>query len=377
MKQNLGDYIKQLESQTTKQFMIPRIPIVIRLDGKSFHTFTKGLKRPYDERLSQLMVDTTKYVMKQTNPVFAYTQSDEITLVYYNENIESDIIYGGKLHKLTSIIPGFATAFFNKKLGEYIPEKKDDMIVFDGRVFNTPSLLDAANTVLWREIDATKNSITMASLSVYSHKEIDGKNSSQKQEMLFEKGINWNDYPNFFKKGTYLKRKLNTETNRSEIVELELPPLNKITNRVEVLFNGDSPILYSDITETIDGKEIVKPTKKPQNKSDLKNMIFEEISIYGTNVNLNHIDVSDIDDMSFLFSSIDFNGDISKWDVSNVKNMAFMFYGSTFNGDISNWDTKSVRSVYHMFYESDFKGQFKLNDHVSYNELSNSRSPIK
>jgi tRNA(His) guanylyltransferase len=219
MKQNLGDYIKQLESQTTKQFMIPRIPIVIRLDGKSFHTFTKGLKRPYDERLSQLMVDTTKYVMKQTNPVFAYTQSDEITLVYYNENIESDIIYGGKLHKLTSIIPGFATAFFNKKLGEYIPEKKDDMIVFDGRVFNTPSLLDAANTVLWREIDATKNSITMASLSVYSHKEIDGKNSSQKQEMLFEKGINWNDYPNFFKKGTYLKRKLNTETNRSEIVD--------------------------------------------------------------------------------------------------------------------------------------------------------------
>ena len=258
---NLGNRMKDYENQTCGIKLIPRIPVIARLDGKGFSKFTKGLKRPYDERLSKLMVETTKYLVKETNANCGYTQSDEITLMWYTDKIEASIYFDGRLFKMLTDLSAMASVFFNRKLGEYLPEKFDKMPRFDARVYNVPTLDEAVNSFLWREQDATKNSISMAAQHYYSHSELMGKNGSDKQEMLFQKGINFNTYPSHFKRGVYIQRKIfsgklsieelellppkhNARKNpdlmvdRKIVVELDLPPILQVPNRVDVLIYG-------------------------------------------------------------------------------------------------------------------------------------------
>ena len=264
MKDTLGDRIKQYESQTCGTRLMTRIPVMCRLDGKNFSRFTKGLKRPYDERLTNLMIETTKFLVKETNANCGYHQSDEISLVWYSESYESKIYFDGRLFKMISDLAAMASVFFNRELPKYLPEKAHLMPRFDCRVFNVPTIDEAANTFLWRELDCTKNSISMAAQHYYSHKELEGKNGSQKQEMLFQKGINWNDYPSFFKRGTYIQRKrVLTKFTAEELAKLpekhqarqnpdlmierwiidklDLPPLMQVKNREEVILLGAEP----------------------------------------------------------------------------------------------------------------------------------------
>ena len=226
IKDTFGDRMKSYESQTCDIKMIPLIPMVARLDGKGFSKFTKGLKRPYDERLSKLMIETTKYLVKETNANCGFTQSDEITLLWYSKDPTSQVYFNGRLFKVISDLAASASVFFNSKLAEYIPEKKDKMPRFDCRVFNVPTLEEAVSAFHWREKDATKNSISMAASEYYSHKFLMKKNSSEKQELLFKKGINWNDYPSFFKRGTYVqRRRISTKFTTLELEKL--PPKHK------------------------------------------------------------------------------------------------------------------------------------------------------
>ena len=264
MKDQLGDRMKSYENQTCGIKLLPRIPVIARLDGKGFSKFTKGLKRPFDERLSKLMVETTKYLVHETNANCGYTQSDEITLVWYSDTHESKIYFDGRLFKMISDLASMASVFFNRHLPNVIPEKKHLMPRFDCRVFTVPTVDEAANTFVWRELDATKNSISMAAQHYYSHKELNNKNGSQKQEMLFQKGVNWNDYPSFFKRGTYVQRKriltkfttaeLNRlpakhqarknpdlEIERWVIIAVDIPPILTIKNREEVILYGREP----------------------------------------------------------------------------------------------------------------------------------------
>ena len=262
---SLGDRMKAYEKQTCGIKLIPRIPVIARLDGKGFSKFTRGLKRPYDERLSNLMIKTVKYLVKETNANCGYTQSDEITLMWYTDKIESSIYFDGRLFKMLTDLSAMASVFFNRHLAEYLPEKANKMPRFDCRVYNVPTLDEAVNSFLWRENDATKNSISMAAQSVYSHTQLDNKNGADKQEMLFQKGINWNDYPNYFKRGTYIQRKRvltsftaeeieklpakhnarkdpNYQIERWVIDRVELPPLSKIENKIDVIVWGVEPI---------------------------------------------------------------------------------------------------------------------------------------
>src|SRR5581483_3371034 len=228
--------------------------ICARLDGKGFSKFTKGLKRPFDVGMVRAMVLTTMYLVEETNARVGYTQSDEISLVFYSDVYDSQVFFNGKIQKMTSVLASMATAKFNSLLEAHLPSKVGLLPVFDCRVWNVPNEVEAANTILWREKDATKNSISMAAQALYSHKELDGKSSSEKQEMLHQKGINWNDYPDYFKRGTFIQRRrymvalteeerlripeahrpaAGEKVERSRVIEVSMPPFSRVINRTD------------------------------------------------------------------------------------------------------------------------------------------------
>lgn len=221
---NLGDHCKELESQEAMRKALPGLPVMARLDGKAFHTFTRNMKRPYEPRLSSLMVATTSYLVEQLHARIGYTQSDEISLFWYITDPKSELPFGGRYQKLCSVLAGLASAYFNKNLGKFLPEKENNVVCFDCRVWQVPSMLEIIDNFVWREDDATKNSISMAAATYYSHKELLNKNSSEKQEMLWQKGINWNNYPPFFKRGIYVQR-------RNEEKELTQEELSRIPEK--------------------------------------------------------------------------------------------------------------------------------------------------
>jgi len=259
MNDDLGDRMKLYEGIECDRILIPRLPIYARLDGRCFSNFTRGMDRPYDARMTRMMIDTTKYLVEETHAIMGYTQSDEISLAWHFLEPKSEPLFGGKFHKLHSVLAGLASAKFNQ-LCHYVG-LNDTLAVFDCRVFNLPNQDEAANAFLWRELDATKNAISMAASYYFSHKQLHGKDGKQKQEMLFqEHGVNFNDYPAFFKRGTFVKRiseerELTVEeleripekhrpigpVMRSKIVELEMPKFLTVTNRVGVIFNGEEP----------------------------------------------------------------------------------------------------------------------------------------
>lgn len=266
----LGDRMKMLEKRgASGSVFLPLLPIVGRVDGKAFHSFTKGLERPYDQRLSRLMVNMTKYVVAQTGALLGYTQSDEASFLWFADNYNTQLFHGAKAQKMNSVVASMATAYFNKYLAQALPEKADKIPLFDCRVFQLPVKWEVGNYFLWRELDATRNSIQMAARAYYSHKECNLKNTSDLHEMLFHKNINWDKYPAFFKRGTYVqKRKVkrtfsakeieklpkkhaarrnpNLVIERTEIQELKLPPIGRLANRNEVIFEGADPVLRTE-----------------------------------------------------------------------------------------------------------------------------------
>jgi tRNA(His) 5'-end guanylyltransferase len=210
------------------------------------------------------MVDTAKYLVEETVARIGYTQSDEISLVWHDEDPKTQSFLDRRVQKLTSILASMATAFFNARLAEALPEKAGALALFDCRVWAVPNRDEAANVFLWRELDATKNSVSMATRAYYSHAEVDGRDNAQMHELLFQKGVNWNDYPPFFKRGTFVRRQSTSRAftaeefaelpqqhaarrdpslvvTRTTVAELEMPPFGKVINRVGVLFEGEAP----------------------------------------------------------------------------------------------------------------------------------------
>lgn len=208
MKDNMGDRMKIYEKFSESK-LLPMLPTFARVDGRSFHSFTKGLVRPFSEEFGRCMKRTALNLAKETNALLTYTQSDEITLMWYSDNIKSQIWFNGKHSKMVSSISSLATLYFYREVCEILPKYKNKLPTFDSRVWQVPTHAEAVNTFLWRELDATKNSISMAARTVYSDKALFGKNSNEKQNMLFLAGINWNYYPTHFKRGTYIKRTKN------------------------------------------------------------------------------------------------------------------------------------------------------------------------
>lgn len=204
--ENLGDWCKWLEKNFSPEQAIPKLPVIIRLDGNNFHNWTKGLKKPFDDSLTDLMIETTAYLIKETNAVIGYTQSDEITLILYNEDRNSSVYHEGKKQKILSKLTSKCANFFNKERSKYLPNH-NKLADFDCRIYQTPTLEDACNQILWRENDAIKNSVSVLSRSYFSHNSLHKLNSDElKEKLLKEKNVNWNELPNKLKRGSLLKR---------------------------------------------------------------------------------------------------------------------------------------------------------------------------
>ena len=224
---DLGKRMKEFYEQVSKTKLVRRMPVAIRIDGKAFHQFTKGLKRPFDDILIKAMQETTKYLCENIQGcVLGYTQSDEITLILVDyKNLDTSAWFDYEVMKMCSIAASMATMAFNKAFAyevaaqskrlytEYLEENDASYIeslevamrkgaMFDARVFNIPKE-EVTNLIYWRQLDATRNSIQMVGQANFSHNELHGKSCNMIQDMLMtQKGINWNDFPTHQKRGS-------------------------------------------------------------------------------------------------------------------------------------------------------------------------------
>lgn len=262
---DLGDRVKAYEAQETARKLIPGIPIYARIDGRSFSKFTRHMDRPFDARMTSAMVETVKCLVDKSGATVGYTQSDEISLAWTNLDHAVEPWFGGKVHKLTSVLASMATSAFMVALHNCFDnweELMSQMPHFDCRVFQVPNLDELANCMLWRNLDATKNAISQAAHHYFSHAELQGKSGAQKQEMLFEKGVIFEDYPESFRLGTFVRRKtveqvfdpvawaitplahrvpLDQILLRTKITQYYLPALVTVKNLPQVLFDDHEP----------------------------------------------------------------------------------------------------------------------------------------
>jgi len=197
---SLGDRMKSYYESIYNIKLPMRIPIIIRLDGKAFHTLTKGLKRPFDTEFINLMNDTTKYLCENIQGVqLAYTQSDEISLLLHNyKKLNSQAWFGNEIQKIVSISASLASSYFTKNIFKI--SKNDSIAQFDSRVFVLPEN-EVCNYFIWRQQDWERNSIQLLAQSLYSHKELHKKNCTDLQEMCWQKDENWNNLDTYLKRG--------------------------------------------------------------------------------------------------------------------------------------------------------------------------------
>ena len=254
---DLGLRMKTYYEQIPKTKLMRRTPVAIRLDGKAFHTFTRGLQKPFDEVLMKSMQETMKYLCENIQGcVLGYTQSDEITLILVDyQKLTSAAWFDYEVQKMCSIAASMATmafnSFFSENVNDYIENCLDKVFgeyehpdsinfnsleesdyiralctsldkgaMFDARCFNIPKE-EVTNLLYWRQLDATRNSIQMVGQANFSHYALQNKSCNEIQDMLMtQKGINWNDFPVDQKRGSCcIKQKIIWKEKDKEPVE--------------------------------------------------------------------------------------------------------------------------------------------------------------
>ena len=201
MHDELGERMKGHYEDRTRHFLPRRTHTIIRLDGKAFHTFTAYCEKPFDNALMKLMDETAQFLCQNIQGCkFAYVQSDEISLLLTDfDDIKTDAWFNGNIQKIASVSASMATAFFNNNINH--PLDVYGPAFFDSRVFTIPEWTEVENYFIWRQNDATRNSIQMVAQSLYSQKELHGKKQPELQEMIFQKGQNWNNLEDGKKRG--------------------------------------------------------------------------------------------------------------------------------------------------------------------------------
>lgn len=249
-----GDRMKYYESLETQKALMRGLTIYARLDGRGFSKFTKPFKYPHDAELREVFTLVSKALMKEFGCVLAFHQSDEISLLIAHETEHgvntSPLMFGGKIQKLCSSMSAFCTGYFIKYALGLMPEHKEHILnnppTFDCRIFNVPTLSEGINQFVWREKDATKNSVSMLARKHFSHKELHRKSSNEMIYLLEQKGVFWAEMPSEFKRGTYIG-KVQVQRNgvlRTQAQELNIPPITKIQNKIGVLLHSEEPVFY-------------------------------------------------------------------------------------------------------------------------------------
>jgi tRNA(His) guanylyltransferase len=276
MKDDLGNRIKEYESVTNYK-LIRKGYTIIRIDGKAFHTYTKGLDKPFDNGLIEDMDNTAKYLCKNIqNVVCGYVQSDEITLVLCDfDKPTTSAWFDNKIQKMASVSASMATAKFNQlrslrdltgglSLDDYENYK---LAEFDARVFQLPTKTETINMLIWRQQDTVKNSITAVANTKFSHKELQGKNGNEKQEMMFQKdGTNWNDFEPKYKRGRMIVKEnyeKEPEVFRTRWVSVAPPTFTKDRKYLDELIP----------TRDIRGQQSINWVPKELDSEEIKNFV--------------------------------------------------------------------------------------------------------
>ena len=275
---DLGVRMKTFYEQIPKTKLMRRCPVAIRIDGRAFHTFTRGFQKPFDEVLIKSMQGTMKYLCENIQGcVLGYTQSDEITLILVDyKKLTSSAWFDYKIQKICSIAASMATMAFNNIFSKYVKEfdlelaYNDNGIdteenrklweiykkainkgaMFDARCFNIPKE-EVTNLVYWRQLDASRNSIQMVGQANFSHKELQNKSCNDIQDMLMtQKGINWNDLPTYQKRGSCCVRNKIVIESDGVMATAQLRDTTKSEN--EWIIDTDIPVFNGEGREYID-----------------------------------------------------------------------------------------------------------------------------
>lgn len=268
---NLGMRMKNNYESIPKTRLMRRTPVAIRIDGKAFHTFTKGFEKPFDMILIESMQQTMKYLCENIQGcVFGYCQSDEITLILVDyQTLTTDAWFDYEVQKICSISASMATMAFNKffeanvknyiqsimpniltPLAEVYMKAVEKGAMFDARCFNIPKE-EVTNLIYWRQLDATRNSIQMVGQANFSHKELQNKSCNMIQDMLHEqKGINWNDFPTVCKRGTACIKKYEEEGHWVVCGELAGFVVDKVNSKW--ILDTEMPILKGEDRKYVD-----------------------------------------------------------------------------------------------------------------------------
>lgn len=283
----LGIRMKELYEKPAKTQLLRRMPVAIRIDGKAFHTFTRGFKKPFDRVLMNSMADTMQYLCENIQGcVLGYTQSDEITLILVDyQTFHTDAWFDYQVQKMTSVAASMATMAFNRAFEMYANshigyldrtgfilttdgEKYADSLrramrqgaCFDARCFNIPKE-EVTNLIYWRQLDATRNSIQMVGQANFSYHRLQGKSCNDIQEMLYEeKGINWNDFPASQKRGICCIKTEEKENVKTPFFYNDEQLGETITVRRKWKIDYEIPIFKGADRDYIDKLIFIEPT---------------------------------------------------------------------------------------------------------------------
>ena len=265
----------KIYERASERHLMRRVPLICRLDGCHFSSWTRGLGRPYDDNL-KLCMEYAAYVVcsEISGARYAYTQSDEISILVIDyQQLNTEPWFGYRGNKVESVAASICTAGFNTAALKYLPGQisKKGLAIFDARAFSVPKE-DVVNAFLWRQEDCSKNSISSLAQVHFSHKELDSKNSSDKQDMLMlQKGVNWNDVPTHYKRGTSLYKVQVESPNPIDptgptvirnkwVVDHEMPILTQNRAYVERWLNPEASVqglpVGGTVCETIKNKGV-------------------------------------------------------------------------------------------------------------------------
>lgn len=278
-RSDLAERMKGYEKRN-RYYLQRRMPVILRLDMRAGHSFTRGFERPFDEVFIKSMQDTAKYLCKNIqNCKLSYQQSDEITLLLVDyDKLNTDCFFDYRVDKLCSIAASMATMAFNKYFYDNVfvynatatvdlSDKKypfkevyskavDKGAMFDARCFNIPKE-EVTNLVYWRQLDASRNSIQMVGQANFSHKELQNKSCNDIQDMLMtQKGINLNDLPTYQKRGSCCIKIEENITENNSVEKMEFGEnRKKIVVNIEHshwIIDTDIPIFKGEGREYID-----------------------------------------------------------------------------------------------------------------------------